>query len=301
VVSDERLVMALLAEGNPATEVAHGASTEVSAATYLATLEQRSSDMTTTEESADTQTPGPGRGLAWAMAAFVVILAVGGLYLAFSGDDGQVVDQTIVPTPSTVPTTVPTPITVFEPAPSEISIARAFFHARNAYDVESATALFNPDAHYHGSFITSVDMYPALFDWLRATGWQWTVDECRMKSGDANTFCTYHVENAWSRAMGLAPPQGTIFFEIWEGGMRAVPDFTVHHTGYFGERGPPNLRLVEVWETVIDWIRANHPTDLEAMVSPDGSAPILDTRSIDLWRTYTQEFVEASTATASPR
>ena len=37
-----------------------------------------------------------------------------------------------------------------------------------------------------------------------------------MKSGDFNTVCTYHVENAWSRAMGLAPPQGTIAFEIWE-------------------------------------------------------------------------------------
>ena len=176
----------------------------------------------------------------------------------------------------------------------EISIARAFFDARNAYDVESATASFSPEAHVHEygePFITSVDMYPALFDWLRATGWQWMVDECHMRSGDANTSCAYHVENSWTRAMGLAPVQGGIAFEIWDGVMRWVPDFKVHQTDFLDDA--PNEQLVEVWETVTDWIRANHPTDLGGMISLDGSAPVLDARSIDLWRLYTQEFVEA--------
>ena len=52
------------------------------------------------------QDPDPSsaeKGLAWALAAFVLVLTVGGLYFAFSGDDGQVVDQTTVPTPTTVP------------------------------------------------------------------------------------------------------------------------------------------------------------------------------------------------------
>jgi hypothetical protein len=65
--------------------------------------------MTKTEESAKTQTPGQGRGLAWAIAAFALVLVAGGLYFAFSGDDGQVVDQTTVPTPTTVLTTPPNP------------------------------------------------------------------------------------------------------------------------------------------------------------------------------------------------
>ena len=39
-----------------------------------------------------------GRGIGWAVAAFVlVVLAVGGMYFAFRGGDGQVVDQTTVP------------------------------------------------------------------------------------------------------------------------------------------------------------------------------------------------------------
>jgi hypothetical protein len=39
--------------------------------------------------------------MAWAVAAFVVILAVGGLYFAFGGDNDQVADPT-VPNPTTV-------------------------------------------------------------------------------------------------------------------------------------------------------------------------------------------------------
>jgi hypothetical protein len=52
-------------------------------------------------EPVKNQTLGPGRGLAWAAAAFVVILAMGGLYFAFSGGDGQVVDQRTVPSTTT--------------------------------------------------------------------------------------------------------------------------------------------------------------------------------------------------------
>jgi hypothetical protein len=59
------------------------------------------------DDSAKIQTRGPGRGFAWAVAAFVVVLAIGGLYFAFSGDDGQLVDQTTVPTPTTIPSTAP--------------------------------------------------------------------------------------------------------------------------------------------------------------------------------------------------
>ncbi len=242
-------------------------------------------------------------GWAYGMATMVVVLVLilGLALLLRGGNENEVVE----PTPTTT-VTVPTPTTVLATAPeveatsSEISIALAFFDARNAYDVEAATALFNPDAHiYGGDFITGVDMYPALFDWLRATGWQWMVGECYMKSGDANTECAYHVENAWSRAIGIPPVPGVIAFEIWEGGMRWVPDFEVDQTDFSimgrASEHPQyrNYELVEVWETVTDWIRENHPTDVEAMISPDGSAPIFDARSIDLWRMYTQEFVEA--------
>ena len=88
-----------------------------------------------------TRPPRPrlGRGLAWAVAAFVVVLAVGGLYFAFSGDDGQVVDQTTVPTPTTVP--APEPETMTDLEVIEAGVA-AFYSG----DGERAAALFElPD------------------------------------------------------------------------------------------------------------------------------------------------------------
>ena len=57
---------------------------------------------------ARTPRTGMGRGVAWAVAAFIV-LTVGGMYLAFGGEDGRVVDQPTVPTPTTVLTPAPNP------------------------------------------------------------------------------------------------------------------------------------------------------------------------------------------------
>ena len=62
--------------------------------------------MTKTDQPVTTKSPGPGRGLARAGAAFAVILATGGLYFALRGGDGQVVGQTTVPTPTTIPASV---------------------------------------------------------------------------------------------------------------------------------------------------------------------------------------------------
>lgn len=54
--------------------------------------------------------PRRNRGPAWALVTFAVVITAGGLFLAFSGDDGEVVDnQTVVPSPTTVPTSLPSP------------------------------------------------------------------------------------------------------------------------------------------------------------------------------------------------
>ena len=73
--------------------------------------------MTKTEESAKTPAPGPRRGLAWAWRHSSSSSTMGGLYFAFNGDDGQVVDQTTMPTP--------TPTTVLEPEPATTNVPEA--------------------------------------------------------------------------------------------------------------------------------------------------------------------------------
>jgi Tol biopolymer transport system component len=56
--------------------------------------------MTKTQQRPTTSRPGRYRGPAWAAAAFVAVLAVAGLYFAFSGDSDEVAHTS--PTPTTV-------------------------------------------------------------------------------------------------------------------------------------------------------------------------------------------------------
>ena len=59
----------------------------------VVTKQREGTLMTNTDQPVSTKGPGPGRGLGWALVAFVAILTVGGLFLAFSGDDDEVIDQ----------------------------------------------------------------------------------------------------------------------------------------------------------------------------------------------------------------
>jgi hypothetical protein len=106
------------------------------------------------DDSAKIQTPGPGRGFAWAVAAFVVVLAIGGLYFAFSGDDGQVVDQTTVPTPTTVPS--PEPETMTDLETFEAGVAALY-----SGDAERAVQLFELQVPDDDIWIRSEAAYQA--------------------------------------------------------------------------------------------------------------------------------------------
>jgi hypothetical protein len=78
VVSNESHVMALLEEGNPAPGLADDISTDVDAATYLATLEQRISEMTKLETNESQQDTPRQWNRPWVMAAaFVLVIGVG--------------------------------------------------------------------------------------------------------------------------------------------------------------------------------------------------------------------------------
>ncbi len=46
----------------------------------------------------------------------------------------------------------------------------------------------------------------------------------------------------------------------------------------------------EVWDTVTEWIAANHPDTVDQVLTPDLRSPILDANSVALWEQYTEEF-----------
>ena len=74
----------------------------------VVTKRREGTTMTKTQQPPTTKQPSRSRGPAWAMAAFVVILAAAGLYLALSGDSDQGEVADISPPPATVPPDVET-------------------------------------------------------------------------------------------------------------------------------------------------------------------------------------------------
>ena len=90
--------------------------------------------MTKTQQPPTTNQPGRFRGAAWAIAAFVAVLTVAGLYLAFSGDEEDPVADSTPP-----PTTLAETTTDLE----TIEAAVAAFYSG---DAQGATELFEvPD------------------------------------------------------------------------------------------------------------------------------------------------------------
>jgi len=103
VADFEAKLQQLSVRGTPvgAEELIERIEAELAGDPLVVVFKQREgAPMTTTDERVTTGGPGTGRGLAWAIAAFVAILTMGALYFAFSGGDGEVVDQTTVFTPT---------------------------------------------------------------------------------------------------------------------------------------------------------------------------------------------------------
>ncbi|MGH8948783.1 MAG: hypothetical protein ACRDXF_07985, partial [Acidimicrobiia bacterium] len=179
----------------------------------VATKRREGVFMTKTDQPVTTKSPGPGRGLAWAVAAFVV-LTVGGLYFAFSGDDGQVVDQT----------TVPTPTTVLAPEPEAMSdgeIIEAGAAAVYSGDAATAARLFDL-AYLNDEEIATEAAYQ------EAIGGQVELD-CTEPGTSGDAFdCIYRYGNSLTDAIGFVDPGETSQVRVSDGQIVEFA-FPAHH------------------------------------------------------------------------
>lgn len=169
---------------------------------------------------------------------------------------------------------------------SPVSVANAFMEARDNLDADTIEALFAPDVPISDGFIETIDQYRLYFDWLRASNWRWDIGTCAEAStGPGGTLvrCDYVSENDWTRALSHSPISG--FIEI----LVADDEITgLVHTGEIAQ-------FDEIWDTVTDWIAANHPDTVDQVLTPDLRRPVLDANSVALWEQYTEEYVASST------
>ncbi len=163
-------------------------------------------------------------------------------------------------------------------AGTPVDIARSFIEARDAWDAEAAIALLASDAVVRDE-IRTVEELPALFDFLRAVDWRWTVGECtETATGPAvEVTCTYTHNNAWTRALGVEPVTGTFNFVVSDGEIAEL-----NHIFNWSDFAP-------VLAAFTEWVGSNHLEDMDVMIASAGY--VLTPESIALWEQYTSEFV----------
>ena len=280
-MSTEALVMALLEEGNPVTEIGDDAWSGMSASTYLAALQARSSEMTdidtsqadgsATERPIPTSEPErsvPKRRWKPALVAAAVVILIG-VIVALAGLLGG-----------------EEPVDFSDPQ----SVAEEFVSRFNAGDTASMMDMFTPDA--------VLALNGAGLDLSRARFEAWQAWDAGQKSQFVFAGCTRegtgHVceasfLDAVADAAGWAP--GTMQFTI-----ELSPDGITHISQAF--RMPDNVPLTGE-DPFFQWMLANHRDDLRAISccedrdsdEQEATIPVEDARAAgELRRRYADEW-----------
>jgi hypothetical protein len=171
--------------------------------------------MTRTQLPPTTEKPKRYRGLAWAVAAFLVVLAVAGLNLVFRGDAEPVTGTGPTPT-SVAPTTVaPQPETM-----TDLEIISAGVEALYYGDAERAVELFELPVPNNDAWIHAEAAYQATID-ARVTlsCWEGT------SPGTFRCHMPYH--NAMTDAIGWID-HGDRFAVVVEDGVITEFSFPAH-------------------------------------------------------------------------
>lgn len=260
-MNTEERALRMLAAANPIPDV-DSLEPEPAAATYLATLEQRSNKVTIL----DTKTREPeGRRRSvtpWLVAAVATaIIAVAALLLARQDD---------------------TPV-----ASDPVEIALSFIEARNGHDGTAMVNLLAPDATIQGDLADEPSDYLGVADFEQATDIQHQVSECLdVSTEDAlKVFCLYEMDIAWLGALGLEPIDTSSFrFVIADGKITSLLN-----NFNFGQ-------LTEAQDQFIAWVESNHPGDTKRMYRDEPSPvprPLVTPEAVELFERYTAEFVAA--------
>ena len=214
------------------------------------------------------------------MAAAVVLIVAAAFVLLREDDEGGLVtvDE---PTPGELEDPAPADVPAAPESVTALATAEAFTRARDAWDGDTAAALFAPDAVIADMTALTPQEYPAFADWHRVNDWRWTTESCTETAAGPPTSvtCTYTHENAWSRAMGLEPFPGSFQFEIADGQILNLEN------GYFDD-------WVPVFVTWSDWLLANHRFDFAVMyeIAPDGMRPLFTPEALALYEPLVAEF-----------
>jgi hypothetical protein len=171
-------------------------------------------------------------------------------------------------------------------AEQAIGVAQRFVEARDAWDGETVRSLVADDAVIEDFAVRTVDDYVANSEFDQATGWRFMQPECTATAvgPPVEVSCTYTMENAWSRALGVGPYTGSSFeFVIADGEIQQV-------TNNF-DTSQYSTQVVDVFGA---WLNEAHPGDFDAIFTIDRNVNTIrrtTPEAIALVEQYTTEFV----------
>lgn len=185
-MSHEDHVFTLLVESNPIPQIEDLDLVDVGGARYLATLEQRSSEMTQLDTKPEQQEPKRS-GVLWLVAAAVAILVGVGLIVVIQNEQTQVGDQTA----STNPAVAPTQVDAFSIEDAE-AMVDSWFDAYNTGDDQASLASLAPGVVVSNSIngTLTLDEWEMLLAWNSAQQTVWAPPECTANERESGVSVT---------------------------------------------------------------------------------------------------------------
>jgi len=295
VITEER-VMTLLEHADPVSSL-DLKPVDVDAASYLATLEQRSSEMTQIETNPETKPPGRSRGplIAAAVAAVALIATIG---ILLTNNDEQPAAQTTAPVVPTTAPVVPTTIENLEGLSIREArrVANSFFPFFNAGDVDGVMALLTSDVVISDNLEREWD----LGEWEQYLTWEAAQEatlgqrKCQIleeasDEDEVTVICVTETIDGVTRATDSYPVGITIIMTVTSEGISGL--------SFRYDRSDPDLTVV--FGQFEDWMDVQFPEDPHAAdygnwTSPDEAEQngLLRVQRIDEWVSFATGVVE---------
>ena len=303
----EEQMRKLFAQANPIPEPETIEFGEVRGTTYLATLEQRSSEVTKTVTDPNTDKKKANVSARWLAAAVLVILS--GVVLIIMNretPESGPIDQPVPTTTTIAPTSTAEQPEAALAGAAEMSVAESLVAARIAGDVDAAKSLVASSAIL--GFTSSLDFLELERGWREAVGWTIESDGCTFENPSMDNTqidCVLLHETDISRALGIGPFPGTLNIAV-RSGETTLGFFDDPVVFQAVDRFSDQVFNTDVWEPFVSWVGANYPDDLPIMFrSNSDGTPFLGNQfmtdqrypnlihgdSIELWSTRMAEYI----------
>jgi hypothetical protein len=251
--------------------------------------QHRRTEMETLERAATPDQPDKPKRVAWlAVAAAIVLAAVGTIIVMQRGDD----DQPVVPAATPAPTPEPAPATTVPLTPAEasaaVATAEAFFDALTASDAGTAASYLSPDVlatTYGGS--DGLGLQLSWADAARLVRTRGTCDVTDTSQTRLVVRCPYLFDAIRSDEYGLGPFDGSYLdLIVADGTIVAISDHLETVSNSFSKL---------VWEPFAQWILLNHGDDGPLMYAdwPGMTVQRFDEQSNHLWEQHSRQYVDA--------